>query len=49
MEVKGDRQKNRKDMKIENKKKMDENKYLHKQIQEICSSRLISVPSCLMQ
>jgi len=48
MEINSDRQKNRKEMKIENEK-MEENKYLRKQIQEIRSSRLISVPACLMQ
>ena len=40
MEVNSDRQKNRKEIKIENEK-MDESNYLHKQIQEIRSSKLI--------
>jgi hypothetical protein len=48
MEINSDKQKNRKEIKIGNKK-MDENKYLLKQIQEICSSRLISVPASLIQ
>jgi len=49
MEINSDRQKKRKELKIENGKKIDENKYLHKEIQEIRSSRLISVPACLIQ
>jgi hypothetical protein len=48
MEISSDIQKNRKEMKVENEK-LDKNKYLHKQIQEIRSSKLISVPVCLMQ
>lgn len=47
MEISSDRQKNRKEMKIENEK-IDENKYLYKQIHEIRNSKLISVPAFLM-
>ena len=52
MEINSDRKKDSKQMKIENvgmKKKIEENIYIRKLIQEIRSSRLILGPAWLMQ